>query len=303
MDITLKVIDVTTQQPIEDAHARTDQQIYRERKYFTDENGLATIKCYKALRILTSARKEGYYGTLGHHEIGSWVDPYVESKVYEIALKPIRNPIAMYAKHRGPLSGYFKIPENDIEIGYDLEKGDWVKPFGNGVVGDLLLTHKGDRKWSGPKHYKENYRYKISIRFSNEKDSLIPFMSERLAGLLVGGRLASDYEAPEKGYQPFWVQELNGGKNVATQTNKDPNRNYYFRVRTILDEDGNIVSAHYGKIYGDFPNIIHYFNPTPNDRNVEFDPDRNLATVDVKYDPRNPKPYQEAKWAIKVERP
>jgi hypothetical protein len=36
--------------------------------------------------------------------------------------------------------------------------------------------------------------------------------------------------------------------------------------------------AHYGKIYGDFMNFTYYLNPTPNDRNVEFDPKRNLFT-------------------------
>jgi hypothetical protein len=47
-------------------------------------------------------------------------------------------------------------------------------------------------------------------------------------------------------------------------------------VRTVLDEMGNIKSAHYGKIYGDFMQFKYYLNPTPNDRNIEFDPKRNL---------------------------
>ena len=56
----------------------------------------------------------------------------------------------------------------------------------------------------------------------------------------------------------------------------DPNRNYFFRVRTAKDHEGNIVSAHYGKIYGDFMQFTYYLNPTPNDRNIEFDPKQNL---------------------------
>jgi hypothetical protein len=59
--------------------------------------------------------------------------------------------------------------------------------------------------------------------------------------------------------------------------------NYFFRVRTILDKDGNIESALYGKIHGDFQldhhgniGFTYYLNPTPNDRNVEFDPKQNL---------------------------
>ena len=62
------------------------------------------------------------------------------------------------------------------------------------------------------------------------------------------------------------------------ESNWDEYRNYYFRVRTKLDENGNVVSARYGKIYGDFMQFSYYFNPTPNDRNVEFDPKQNLMT-------------------------
>ena len=54
------------------------------------------------------------------------------------------------------------------------------------------------------------------------------------------------------------------------------NHNYYFRVRTVLDGNGNVKSALYGKIYGDFMQFNYYLNPTPNDRNVEFDPKKNL---------------------------
>jgi hypothetical protein len=45
-----------------------------------------------------------------------------------------------------------------------------------------------------------------------------------------------------------------------------------------LDEQGNIKSAHYGKIYGDFLNFCYYFNPDSNSLNMEFDPGRNLAS-------------------------
>ena len=60
-----------------------------------------------------------------------------------------------------------------------------------------------------------------------------------------------------------------------------------FRVRTVLDNEGNITSARYGKIYGPVEygeeerggggvRFIYYLNPTANDRNLEFDPSRNL---------------------------
>jgi hypothetical protein len=44
----------------------------------------------------------------------------------------------------------------------------------------------------------------------------------------------------------------------------------------VLDEKGNVKSANYGKIYGDFMNFRYCFNPEVNSRNVEFDPKQNL---------------------------
>ncbi|MGD0253199.1 MAG: hypothetical protein ABSC01_10940 [Verrucomicrobiota bacterium] len=58
----------------------------------------------------------------------------------------------------------------------------------------------------------------------------------------------------------------------------DPNRNCFFRVHTVLDSNGNVKSALYGKIYGDpmQMNFCYYLNPTPNSRNIKFDPKQNL---------------------------
>jgi hypothetical protein len=59
-----------------------------------------------------------------------------------------------------------------------------------------------------------------------------------------------------------------------------------FRVRTEMDQQGRIVNAQYGKIYGPFKfaqgpkklvDFTYYFNPTPNDRNLEFDGEHNLS--------------------------
>ena len=48
-----------------------------------------------------------------------------------------------------------------------------------------------------------------------------------------------------------------------------------FRTRIVKDEKGNIVSANYGKIYGGIRTVgffgapAIYFNPNPNDLNME----------------------------------
>ena len=61
-----------------------------------------------------------------------------------------------------------------------------------------------------------------------------------------------------------------------------------FRVRTKYDDKGKVVEAFYGKIYGDIAmgwsyqgvssaSFLYYFNPTPNDRNLEWDRKNNLC--------------------------
>jgi hypothetical protein len=61
-------------------------------------------------------------------------------------------------------------------------------------------------------------------------------------------------------------------------TNVEEPKNYIFRVNTILDKNGNVKSAQYGKIYGDFEEVLTtYFNPEPNSRELEYDMQHNLG--------------------------
>jgi len=96
--------------------------------------------------------------------------------------------------------------------------------------------------------------------------------------------------APESGYEPKLVNRI--GRTAPDKPIKESGKSdivYFFRVRTIIDESGHVTSALYGKIYGDLRfDIIngnpayllfdYYLNPTPNDRNMEFDPKQNLFT-------------------------
>ena len=55
------------------------------------------------------------------------------------------------------------------------------------------------------------------------------------------------------------------------------------RTRTKVDSDGNLISAHYSKVYGPIyvEGIFYFrsyaFNPNENDTNLESDPERNLV--------------------------
>ena len=103
--------------------------------------------------------------------------------------------------------------------------------------------------------------------------------------------MQSDYEAPGEGYVGRLTCRDRKIRDESYVFRTNPRRNFYFRCRTKKDASGKIISAHYGKIYGDikflagdpamgsvgqFNWTCSYFNPTPNDRNVEFDTKRNL---------------------------
>jgi hypothetical protein len=98
--------------------------------------------------------------------------------------------------------------------------------------------------------------------------------------------LASPQDAGLEGYSPSrsFVYERTDSKIIRDVkiTSEDC---LVFRSRTGTDEHGVLKTAHYGKIYGPFKFadgrdrevvFTYYFNPTPNDRNLEFDGKNNL---------------------------
>jgi hypothetical protein len=49
-----------------------------------------------------------------------------------------------------------------------------------------------------------------------------------------------------------------------------------------LDDKGNVKSACYGKIYGDFEEVVlTYLNPQQNSRDLEFDMKNNLNSKGI----------------------
>lgn len=271
VNIPVQVVD-QDDQPVAEASLASDSGD----KKLSDENGKAFLEVKKrTFYNRFYAKKEGYYPTATDGEHSPLAKDFDPSKLVTIRLKPIKNPISMYAKNlTAEEVGGLKMPNYDGKsFGYDLVAGDWVVPHGKGVVSDFIFKFEGNE---GRVLNLEEWEKKITLRFSNEKDGIIAWMGTSEAGRMYGSELVSDYEAAKEGYQDTWVQRTWKEKGGYHQTTSNMDRNFYFRVRTKVDENGNIISAHYGKIYGDFMSFTYYLNPTPNDRNVEFDPKRNL---------------------------
>jgi hypothetical protein len=148
--------------------------------------------------------------------------------------------------------------------------GDWVCDGHKGVNTDMIF-----QKWAYRKSGAD-YEYRVKVTFPKNGDGIQIYTMPESE---VGSGLRSPHEAPPDGYQPELNKERSAHPGQPTKNDSDPKRIYFFRVRTALDHNGNVVSAHYGKIYGDFMQFRYYLNPTPNDRNVEFDPKQNLLGV------------------------
>jgi len=213
-----------------------------EIKGLTDTNGTFNAShTDTSLGLGINVNKSNYYTT--HIGCQFYFDEKKWHPTFTLMLKKIGKPVAMYAK-----SVNLGVPVFNRPVGFDLEAGDWVAPNGKGATTDFLFTVTNST---------------IVVSFPNAGDGIQGLTRDWNLG--VSGLLSS-HEVPTDGYQSQYEQTHM----------PDPNRIYYFRVRTVLDSQGNILSTHYGKIYGDFMQFRYYLNPTPNDRNVEFDPKQNL---------------------------
>jgi hypothetical protein len=244
----------------------------------TNAEGLVTIQC-ESLRGDFSygpGSKAGYYaGGDGKHRFtkvkdGRW-EPW--NPTAKILMKPVVNPIPMYARKIG-FGLPIEIPALNKPAGFDLMVGDWVAPHGKGKSSDLVFTLNELVPFT-----KSNkpFDYVLAVIFTNEGDGIQSVFSEKSA-------LRTPRHAPEGGYAPKLEKQMAifaEGKPMKYETRED--QNYFFRVRTVLDEQGRVKSALYGKIAGDIKFGVnrvlvfnYYLNPTSLDRNMEFDPAHNL---------------------------
>ncbi|MBU0678478.1 MAG: Ig-like domain-containing protein [Verrucomicrobia bacterium] len=263
------------------------RNVYDQAEGVTDTNGTATV----ALDGHTGKYKymahppEGYYWSPAIEYVftnvleGRW-SPW--NPVVEFTLKRVVDPIPMYAKrYEIPYDETF--PVEGEPVGFDLMKGDWVEPYGRGQISDFLF--KLDRK----PQTKAMTRYgpvtlfddSLTVSFSNDGDGIQPVRH----GSVTPGQLPLPRQAPEDEYKSALLKRTYQDSPDNPPHLGGQEDGYFFRVRTRKDAEGNILSALYGKVYGDFEEygrgslrFTYYLNPTPNDRNMEFDPSQNLFT-------------------------
>jgi hypothetical protein len=272
---TLKVVD-ENDRPVSGAEVWVAYNVAREPGQtkdwdkvagLTDTNGIFTTSHVdRSVSLGFHAQKAGYYSTWMQYSLGfsSVNDPVLWNPTATLILKRIIRPIPMFAKwvDKPP-------PVSNEPIGYDLMAGDWVAPHGKGLQTDLIFEAAVEKRTGGGSDYK------LTVSFPSSGDGIQEFRAPPLP-VDEGSDFRSPHQAPADGYRPQWVQARSRRSGEPTISNRDDSRNYFFRVRTVIDENGNVKSALYGKIYGDFMRFRYYLNPEPNSRNVEFDPKQNL---------------------------
>jgi len=236
----------------------------------TDAQGRFTGTGRGSFYVTYSAEKEGYYDADGKpvifksHKNGKW-EPW--NPEVTVLLKKILDPVAMYARRIS-----VKIPEENKPIGFDLAEGDLVAPYGKGVANDFVFT--------ATKRVKSQDEYEMSVKlaFSNPGDGIYPtsFLND-------GSIFRMARFAPETGYLDQWEVLRSWSEARGGVGEPNPDHCFFYRIRTVM-KNGKVERALYGKIYGDIgmdprkPSVLftYYLNPNLNDRNMEFDPKKNL---------------------------
>jgi len=282
---------------------------YDEQVEFSDSDGNARFSGIGSAGAFLRVTREGYYG-FGYPGGKRFLfsSKQLEGGVKKvIRLRPLRDPTALFGKQTEgePYSKEIPIPALAEWCGYDFEVGDWVAPHGEGETADLLFRFerrfagfqerrspldvrreaiKGKYERLGKEFTEEafkleagNWDMKLEIAFPGEKEGLIRVVE----GYRPHSGLRMPHKAPESDYEPSYVYEIKTyGENPRAFRD---DVGFFLRTRAVLDENGEIESANYAKTHGDFRfgpdgtlSFTYYFNPVPNDRNLEFDPGKNL---------------------------
>lgn len=230
-----------------------------------------------------------------------------------VIMRKVENPISLYVRQVN-----LEFPVFDEWLGFDFEVGHWVAPQGRGKSRDILFKFHREymgsdyterelekliprvqeaKKKRGEKWNAEEFRLKTAkwdgvlwIDFPSELAGIV----EEKGGYLPNSKMKMPHLAPEDGYQTEEIEikkkSYKSEKEKAEEIQQyikfgeGKPSGYFIRTR-VVEVDGKVVKANYAKLAdkigvgaGGSINFTYYFNPTPNDRNLEYRPGLNLAS-------------------------
>ena len=273
----------------------------------TGEDGMCKLKgktncgrvCCFVIDPTTNYYSEAAWGNRYRTKdlFGNWQP---DNLVATIKLQRVEHPIPLFVKQielSDPWKSLFKKDGPNGILKFDLMKGDWLPPYGNGVCADLMIestkTVTGavrdfnfqTRKWDEVPFF--DFTQRITIP---SNDCLAVAHVDITSGIKI--RSGTDL-----GQNTEIVRQMGLRKRIDKRgkwrynryRDYDKNRCYTFRIRSKYDEKGKLTEAYYGKIYGDFEfdyneelgltevRFLYYLNPTSLDRNLEWDRKNNLC--------------------------
>ena len=306
----VQILDSVSGEPIKDVCVRgTFESRYPRWENATEYSDFSVKTGLDGRLFFTGKTNCGEAGfrteTTQSHYGSPWIDvPYNKKKrlpftwwqpdnlVVTLRLQRVEHPIPLFVKQffcRGSDSvsrNFFDICDGCMKL--DLIKGDWLPPIGKGEHADICFTRLRREDLGVGTNFNGRtmaaYRNSMKVEFPGEGNGMVEIPSKRTDGIKIR-------TAPEDGYKTDYLVEKGRDKSAKYFTSYNPERNFAFRIRTKKDSDGKIVSAYYGKIYGDIetkkpygvdvliaaPSFMYYLNPKPLDRNLEWDMKNNLC--------------------------
>ena len=241
---------------------------------------------------------DGYY----HPALG-WKNKFTSKNLFgvwqpdnlvtTIRLQRVEHPIPLWVKNVGDHINRSKVGHwngTNMVFRYDFVKGDYLPPDGNGEIADIVINSQITylEMTNVYREAKTFFDLTNRILFPGDGNGLIPVVTDPKDGIKLR-------TAPLDGYEHAFALKCGTRKQPSgaavfrkRYSESDPNRCHYFRIRSRFDENGNLVEAYYGKIYGDFKiagclengssvEFLYYLNPTSLDRNLEWDMKNNLC--------------------------
>ena len=207
-------------------------------------------------------------------------------------LQRIGHAVPLFVKQMGRRLGCDAIAKNKESFAYDLVKGAFLPPFGNGQTADIIFSRL-PQEYLGEGNNGNGY---VAPRYKNTLVAI--FQGDEANGIWASPPPdAQAYcrirKAPEEGYRREISFSESTSCDLQQREGLDGNRCFCFRIRTERDGSGKIKRSLYGKIYGDPSflldgddrwkqkiggiSFLYYLNPAPNDRNLEWDRKNNLC--------------------------
>jgi hypothetical protein len=192
--VTINAVDEAGT-PLADVRVEAEFLYGTKFRNVTDANGLFVLKGVSGgWDTWYALRKEGYYQNHGKYMLSNIVNGRWEpwNPILTEVMMRIENPIPMYAKKVET-----KIPVQNTALGFDLEKGDWVSPYGTGQVSDFIFT------LSNRISSITDYNAALLLSFRNEFDGVV---SNTV--YFANSAFHLPRYAPQQGYLKNWMAQI-----------------------------------------------------------------------------------------------